>query len=83
MSKVALAVYMAFAVPLAGPTPPNVTPCCVQCKGTGMVQVNDPNLGGNVKVWCNCPPTCACAANRPKPRGACTTGACPLPTRPQ
>lgn len=76
MSAAAVAVWLAFApaAPAPQPSPPPVK-CCGKCNGTGMVPVNDPNLGGNVKVWCNCPANCPCAANRPKPQ-QCVNGAC-------
>ena len=77
MNAALVAVWMAFAPDATLPPAPKPVPCCAQCKGTGMVAVNDPNLGGNVKVWCACTPNCACAANRPKPKAPCATGTCP------
>lgn len=83
MSPAAIAVYLAFAAPMSLPPAPKVVPCCSACRGTGMIPVNDPNLGPNARISCNCPPTCACVANRPKPTaGACQTGGCQLPRRP-
>lgn len=83
MSPAVIAVWLAFAAPAPLPPTPKVTPCCAACKGTGMIPVNDPNLGGNVRVSCNCPPTCACVANRPKPNAPpCPANNCHLPPRP-
>lgn len=76
ISVATVAVWLAFA-PVEQPPLPSPPPvkCCGKCGGTGMVVVNDPNLGGNVKVWCQCPATCVCAKNRPKPTH-CTSGTC-------
>lgn len=67
-----VAVWMAFAA--ASPPPPPPAPpekCCSKCKGTGMVPTGD----GVTRVWCECPPTCPCASNRPKP-SQCKDGKC-------
>ena len=82
MNAIAVAVWMAFASPAALPPTPTPARCCGECRGTGMIPVNDPNMGGNVRVSCSCPPTCACVANRPKPTAGCANGQCPLPPRP-
>lgn len=77
--SIIVAVAMAFAPPLSQPPAPVVKPCCSACKGTGMIPVNDPNLGPNARISCNCPPTCACVANRPKPNvrpSPCVSGTC-------
>lgn len=74
-----VAVWLALAEPMPPkPQPPAPAPtkCCSKCGGTGMVPTGD----GITRVWCECPPTCPCAKNRPKPQARktaeCTDGSC-------
>lgn len=71
MSVAVVSVWLAFASQMVPPAPPKPSvKCCGDCKGTGMVPTGD----GLTRVWCSCPQTCSCAANRPKPQ--CRTGNC-------
>ncbi len=67
-----VAVWLAFA-PASAPVPPAppAVKCCGKCNGTGMVPTGD----GITRVWCECPATCPCAKNRPKPQ-RCFNGSC-------
>lgn len=76
ISVASVAVWLAFAAPgKDAPQPPKPVPepvkCCSKCNGTGMVPTGD----GITRVWCECPKTCPCAANRPKPQ-QCRSGTC-------
>jgi hypothetical protein len=73
ISAATVAVWLAFA-PAALPPQPSPQPpkCCAKCNGTGMVPTGD----GITRVWCECPATCPCAKNRPKPQSECKNGAC-------
>jgi hypothetical protein len=72
ISIATVAVWLAFApaAPAPQPSPPQVK-CCGKCGGTGMVPTGD----GITRVWCQCPATCPCAKNRPKPQ-QCVNGKC-------
>lgn len=67
-----VAVWLAFAPasPAPAPKPTPSAACCKKCNGTGMVPTGD----GITRVWCQCPATCPCAKNRPKP--TCSGSAC-------
>ena len=61
ITTAAVAVWMAFSGPMQAPAPAPQK-CCGECGGTGMVWTGD----RLARVACPCPPTCACAKNRPK-----------------
>jgi hypothetical protein len=72
ISTVSVAVWLAFAPDVLPPPPsPQPVKCCGKCGGTGMVPTGD----GITRVWCECPATCVCAKNRPKPQ-QCVNGTC-------
>lgn len=77
ISIATVAVWLAFCHDAQPPAPPpQPAACCKKCNGTGMVPSGD----DLVRVWCECPATCPCAANRPKPQSSsmthCKDGAC-------
>lgn len=63
VSTSVVAVWLAFASVAPAPAPtPAPQKCCGECGGTGMVWTGD----RMARVHCPCPPTCPCAANRPR-----------------